>query len=196
MVGLYRWWAEDGDTMSIRTYVNFFATTLDPRPRDPASLAMLRSSLSAGNAYLALAKRDTVEALRQLMTTSDTLHNCWSQNRTTIVRLLIAQKRYREAAARLERRWPGTSECSDGIDDIEWTLERARVFERLGRLDEAAADYAFVADAWRTADPELQVYTREAHNAAARLRAGKRTVRVRERDPPQIADDAMERCAR
>ena len=56
--------------------MNYFATTLDPRTRDPASIAMLRASLSAGNAYLALAKRDTAEALRQLITTSDTLHNC------------------------------------------------------------------------------------------------------------------------
>ena len=179
MVRLYRWWAEDGDTMPIRAYLTVFASRMDPRTHDPDGLAMLRSSLSAGNAYLALAKRDTAEALRQFMTTSDTLHECWSQNRTTIVRLLIAQGRYRDAAVRLERRWPGTSECSDGIDDIEWTLERARVSERLGRPAAAAADYAFVAEAWRTADPELQVYVREARNAMARLGVGKRLATLR-----------------
>jgi len=27
-----------------------------------------------------------------------------------------------------------------------WTMERARVFERLGRFDEAAANYAFVTE--------------------------------------------------
>ena len=48
-------------------------------------------------------------------------------------------------------------------------MERARVFERLGCRDEAAANYAFVADAWRTADAELQPWVREAHDAMARL---------------------------
>src|SRR5262249_49893410 len=97
----------------------------------------------------------------------------WSLNRTAIVRLLIARGRYREAADRLERRWPGTSECSDGMDDVEWTLERARMFERFGERQRAIADYEFVANVWRTADPELQPYVRAARGAAARLRAGK-----------------------
>jgi len=173
MIRLYRWWAEDGDTLPIRTYVNYFATTMDARTHDPASAAMLRASVAAGNAYLALAKRDTASALRQLLTTSDTLHDCWYQNRTTIVRLLIAKGRYRDAANRLERRWPGTSECSDGIDDVEWTLERARVFERIGERERSIAAYQFVADAWRTADPELQPFVRESREAVVRLRAGR-----------------------
>jgi hypothetical protein len=36
--------------------------------------------------------------------------------------------------------------CSIGFDDVIWTIARARVFERLGRREEAAANYAFVAD--------------------------------------------------
>ena len=48
-------------------------------------------------------------------------------------------------------------------------MERARVYERLGRQAEAVANYAFVADAWRTADRELQPWVREAHEAMARL---------------------------
>jgi tetratricopeptide (TPR) repeat protein/TolB-like protein len=171
-VRLYRWWAEDGDTLPIQAYLNHFTTSMT-RPHDPAAFAMLRSSFASGNAYLALAKRDTASALEQLLTTRDTLHNCWSLNRTAIVRLLIARERYREAADRLERRWPGTSECSDGIDDVEWTLERARMFERFGERQRAIADYDFVATVWRTADPELQPYVRAARDAAARLRTGK-----------------------
>jgi hypothetical protein len=131
---------------------------------------MLRASIAAGRAYLALARRDTASAVRQLLTTPDTLHECWYDSRLTLVQLLIATGRSREAAGRLERRWPGTSACSNGIDDVMWTMERARVFERLGRHAEAAANYAFVADAWRTADAELQPWVREAHDAMARLR--------------------------
>ena len=58
-------------------------------------------------------------------------------------------------------------------------MERARVFERLGRRDEAATNYAFVADAWRTADAELQPWVREAHDALARLRPRKARVVAR-----------------
>ena len=95
----------------------------------------------------------------------------------TLVQLLRATGRYREAGERLERRWPGTTKCSNGVDDVLWTMERARVFDHLGRRDLAIESYAFVADAWRTADPELQPYVRESHAALARLR-GSRTVRL------------------
>jgi hypothetical protein len=108
--------------------------------------------------------------LRVLASTKDTLSECWSDNRVTIVRLLVAAGRYRDAASRLERRWPGTTSCSNGVDDVLWTMERARVLDRLGQRDAAAANYAFVTAAWRTADPELQPYVREASAALRRLR--------------------------
>ncbi len=130
---------------------------------------MFRANVAAGRAYLALAKRDTASALRQFLTTADTLHECRSDDRLAVVQLLAAVGRYEEAGRRLARRWPGTSGCSNGFDDVVWTLERARVFERLGRREEAAANYAFVATAWRNADPELERYVRESRAALARL---------------------------
>ena len=102
--------------------------------------------------------------------TPDTLHECWYENRVSLIPLLVATGRYREAGRRLERRWPGTTGCSNGFDDVLWTMERARVFEHLGRRADAAAEYAFVANAWRTADPELQPYVRESRDAIARLK--------------------------
>jgi len=133
-------------------------------------------ALDVRRAYLALAKRDTASALNQLVTTPDTLHECWYETRLTLVQLLVAAGRYREAASRLERRWPGTSGCSNGVDDVLWAMERARVFERLGRRAEAAENYALVADAWRTADMELQPYVRESHAALTRLKGGSRSL--------------------
>jgi serine/threonine-protein kinase len=170
---LYGWWAADGDTAAIRTYMDGF-WALGDRIRTPSVDAMVRASIVAGRAHLALAKRDSVEALRVLTATRDTLQDCWYENRVVLVRLLAAAGRYREAANHLERRWPGTTSCSNGVDDIIWTMERARVFDRLGRRDEAIASYEFVAAAWRTADPELQPYVREAREAAKRLRDGAR----------------------
>jgi serine/threonine-protein kinase len=165
---LYGWWATDGDTAAIQTYVNGFEN--ETHLRTPSGEAMLRASATAGRAYLALAKRDTVSAIELLATTPDTLHECWYENRVSLAQLLAATGQYREAGKRLERRWPGTTGCSNGFDDVMWTMERARVFERLGRRSEAAAAYAFVADAWRTADLELQPYVRESREAMARLK--------------------------
>ena len=171
MPRLMEWWATDGDTTSIRTYLDSFWASGD-RLRTPSYDAMMRANIVAGRGYLALAKRDSATALRVFAAANDTLAECWSDNRVTIIRLLLSAGRYREAANRLQRRWPGTSVCSNGVDDILWTMERARVMDRLGRRDEAAANYEFVIAAWRTADPELQPYVREATAALQRLRAG------------------------
>jgi tetratricopeptide (TPR) repeat protein len=168
MTKLYGWWASDGDTVPIQTYIDIFQRT-ERKPRTPSTVAQLRASVAAGRAYLALARRDSASALRQLLATKDTLYQCWNDTRLTLVQLLIAAGRDSEAGERLERRWPGTMSCSNGFDDVIWTFERARVFERLGRRTEAAADYGVVAGAWRTADPELQPYVRESRAAIARL---------------------------
>jgi hypothetical protein len=173
MTKLYGWWAADGDTASIQAYITQFTETQGERPRPPSGVAMLRASVAAGRAYLSLARRDTAAALRQFLTTPDTLHECWHDNRLATVQLLMAVGRYAEAGQRLERRWPGTSACSNGFDDVVWTLERGRAFERLGRRELAMENYAFVADAWRTADPELQRYVRESRNALERLGRGR-----------------------
>jgi uncharacterized protein with NRDE domain len=171
MTRLYSWWATDGDTAAIQTYLKDFANA-QRRSRTRSGAAMLRADIASGRAFLALAKGDSVSAVTQLLVTADTLHECWYENRMALVQLLAAAGRYREAATRLERRWPGTMTCSNGFDDVIWTMERARVFDHLGRRDEAAANYAFVAEAWRTADPELQPYVREALQAVARLKGG------------------------
>ena len=165
VVVVWRW--EDPFT-AIQTYISAFIAA-ERRPRTSSMTALLRANVAAGRAYLALAKRDSAAALSQLLAAKDTLHECWYDNRLALAQLLTAGRRYPEAGERLERRWPGTTSCSNGFDDVIWTMERARVFERLGRRDEAAANYAFVVDAWRTADPELQPYVRESRAAITRL---------------------------
>ncbi|MEO8333985.1 MAG: serine/threonine-protein kinase [bacterium] len=167
MTKLFSWWAAEGDTAAIQTYVRSNGPTA--RPLMQVEVLRRRAKVAAGQAYLALARRDTASALRQLLATKDTLDECWYHNRIALVRLLVATGRYEEAANRLGRRWPGTSECGDGFSDVMWTMDRARVFERVGRREEAAVNYAFVADAWRTADPELQGVVRESYEGLARL---------------------------
>ena len=48
-------------------------------------------------------------------------------------------------------------------------LERARVFDRLGRKPEAVDAYAYVSAAWNRADPSLQPVVKEARAALSRL---------------------------
>ena len=167
MAKLYGWWATDGDTAAIQTYLKTFTHQVETHPANTDGTTL--ADIAAGKAFLALARRDTTSALRQLLTTPDTLHECWYDDRIAATNLLIAARRYSEAATRLERRWPGTSGCGNGFDDVLWTMNRARIFERLGRRREAALNYAFVAAAWRTADAELQPYVREARDGARRL---------------------------
>jgi tetratricopeptide (TPR) repeat protein/TolB-like protein len=169
MTKLYHWWATDGDTVAIGTYVRGFESAR-PETRSRSTAAMLRADIAGGRAYLALAVGDTAGALHQFLTSPDSLYECAFENRLTVAELLIATKQYREASQRLTRRWPGTTSCGNGFDDAMWTLERARMFERVGRKNEAADDYRFVADVWRHADPELQVYVKEARQAVSRLR--------------------------
>jgi serine/threonine-protein kinase len=173
MTKLYGWWASDGDTLAIESYIERFIEA-QRRSRTPSGLEMLRASATMGRAYLSLARGDTTFAIEQLLTARDTLHECWADARLTLAHLLIARGRYREASTSLARRWPGTTSCSNGFDDVVWTMERARVFDRLGRRDEAAREYAFVVEAWRNADPELQPVVRGARDALARLEGRRR----------------------
>jgi len=164
---LYGWWATDGDTAAIQVYINGYAAVTG---QTTPVQAMLKAQVAAGEAYLALAKRDTAGAIRRFSTTADTLNECGYESRVTLVQLLRTTGRYQEAGERVGRRWPGTTQCSNGVDDVLWTLERARVFEKLGRREQAAESYAFVVNVWRTADPELQPYVEEARTALLRLK--------------------------
>ena len=171
IVQLLPWWAADGDTAAVATHVRAYdALRMDNRPRDRSTEASLRANAASSHAYLALARGDTSAALRQLMTTTDTLHACWYYNRRTIANLLIARRRFADAAERLGRRWPGTTACGDGVADVEWSFARGRVLEQLGRRRDAIASYELVVRAWRTADPELQPVVTQARAALARLR--------------------------
>jgi serine/threonine-protein kinase len=178
MTKLYGWWAADGDTVAIQTYIRQFGEA-ERKLRSQSGTAMLHASAAMGRAYLSLARRDTAAAVEQFLALTDTLHECWYDPRMTIVDLLVRSGRYEEAAMRLSRRWPGTTACSNGFDDVLWTLQRARVSDRLGRWEAARRDYALVAEAWRTADPELQRYVGEARAALRRSE-----LRASGREPP------------
>jgi tetratricopeptide (TPR) repeat protein len=118
----------------------------------------------AARAYVALARGDTIGALRAIAALPDSACRLGSVDcgihKLTEARLLRAVGRHREAMELLDR-WAGLEPLA--------VLERGRLAERLGDREKAAKAYTFVAAVWRDADPELRGYVLEAHRGLQRL---------------------------
>ena len=122
--------------------------------------------MAAVRAHIALARRDTATAIRELWTIADTLcsTNCCYQYRLAKAQLLSARRMDREAEVLLAQEFP-----TQGPSAVLWMLERGRVFERLGKKPEAVDAYAYVSAAWNRADASLQPVVKEARAALGRL---------------------------
>lgn len=153
------WYAQRGDTAAVQAYITALG---DPTPLEELVAPYTQQ---ASQAYLALARGDTAAAIGMFRAVPDSL--CWwcSYVRLTRVRLLAATGEDAEAARLLERQ---LRLFPDGLE-VPWTMERARVEERLGHRERAIDAYQFVAAAWRQADPHLQPYVEEANAGLARL---------------------------
>jgi hypothetical protein len=158
------WWAAQGDSASIRQLARTSGTgsrsTTKGVDRDIAAYTH-----DAALAYLDLVRRDTVAAIRRLESLPESLCVVCYLERLTLVQLLSA-RHDDEKATRLLDRWLIDLEVPS---QVLWTLERARVAERVGDRAKASRDYQYVADAWRHADTQLQPYVTEAREALARL---------------------------
>jgi tetratricopeptide (TPR) repeat protein len=125
----------------------------------------LRAASALAQGYLALARGDTIGALRRFESVPDTACISCLTDRLTKARLLASQGRDREAAvllgARLNR--------NPALLEPMFALERARVRERLGERAGAIEAYGFVIRVWRNADPVLLPLVREAREGLARL---------------------------
>jgi tetratricopeptide (TPR) repeat protein len=122
-----------------------------------------------GRIGLALARRDTAEALRQAMAFPDSLRPRFLPLRLLKLRLLADAGRDQEAAAAFDH-------LSATDPDLTFTpglglamLTRARVAERLNDRATATRYYQRVLDLWRHADPELRPYLDEARAGLARV---------------------------
>ena len=154
------WFGQQGDTVAIH---GLLAAT---RERGGAWGGVLDPFFEpAAEAYLALARGDSAEALDRFLALPDSLCPVCAEERLTRVRLLAAAGRDAEAASQLAQHVGGIPSAFQ----VVWALERARVNDRLGNEEEAVEAYAFVADSWRNADPELQPVVEEARAALARL---------------------------
>jgi hypothetical protein len=121
----------------------------------------------AALAYLALLRHDTATAVRRFEALPDSLCPVCYLQRLTLAQLLSARQEDRKAARLLDRWLVEILVPSE----VLWTLERARVAERLGDRQKATHAYQYVADVWRHADAELQPYVTEAREGLRRMTA-------------------------
>jgi hypothetical protein len=127
---------------------------------------MIRSS----NAFLTLVRGDTTKALSLFLALPDSACFTYcSLDALQRVQLLEARGRHQEALASLEQ--SSGSLLPALPSDVLRTLVRGRLRERLGRREEAAADFNYVVDAWARADSVLQPYVTEARAGLTRLGA-------------------------
>jgi eukaryotic-like serine/threonine-protein kinase len=157
-------WAARGDSHAVREVArhgdSVARSTADPIDRGQAIYAS-----EAAHAYLALMRHDTATALRRFEALPDSLCPLCYLHRLTLAQLLSARQEDQKAAPRLDRWLVELLVPSE----VLWTLERARVAERMGDREKAIHAYQYVADVWRHADPELQPYVTEAREGLKRL---------------------------
>ena len=162
------WWLARGDTVSLAR----FALRAEQETRTQATATgKLRGRYlhAAAIAYLALARADSVRALRLFQAIPDTLclANVCSYEKLIEARLLAATGQPHQAGAVLDQ-WVWKAE---GPFVVLVRLEQGRIAEALGERQKASEAYQFVEDAWRHADPELEPYVREARAGRERLAA-------------------------
>jgi serine/threonine-protein kinase len=164
LVSAAAWWASRGDTTSLsRMRRRADATLRRTVAASDAEVAQYEAPLA--EAYLALARHDTTEALRRFAALSDTLCSLCVSPRLTYGQLLAARGRYREADEIFSQR---ISLLPSAVDVI-LALEGARAAEKLGANDRAASSYQRVARAWVHADPSVSGLVQEARAGLERV---------------------------
>jgi eukaryotic-like serine/threonine-protein kinase len=162
------WWLARGDTASLAR----FAVRAEQEARtQPTGIGKLRARYlhAAAIAYLALARADSVRALRLFQSIPDTLClvNVCSYEKLIEARLLAAGGHPQQAGALLDQ-WVWKAE---GPFVVLGRLEQAHIAEGLSERQKARDAYQFVVDVWRNADPELESYVRKARTGLERLAA-------------------------
>ncbi|MGH7514985.1 MAG: BTAD domain-containing putative transcriptional regulator, partial [Gemmatimonadales bacterium] len=160
------WWSARRDTASLARFAHRAAQEVRTQGSARGKLQS-RYLHAAATGYLALARSDSIGALRIFQSIPDTLciaNSCF-YGKLTEARLLASQGQARQAGALLDR-WVWNSGALFGMG----VLEQARIADGLGERQKAIDSYQFVVDVWRRADPELQPFVVEARTALIRIK--------------------------
>jgi eukaryotic-like serine/threonine-protein kinase len=169
------WWMARRDSTAIRELARRAESMAGSSP-DGAVRARGAYAAATAQAYLTLLRGDTTAAIRAFETLPDSLCPFCYFQRLTLAQLLSARREDRKAFQLMDRYLVELLVPSE----VLWTLERARVAERLGERETAAHDYQYVADVWRRADAQLQPYVAEAREGLMRVTGEPRPLEPRE----------------
>jgi serine/threonine-protein kinase len=166
------WWARRQDTLALLSLMRR-GDSVARLGEGVVKVVDARADASLARAALALARRDTAEALRQFVAFPDSLCGGLSSSLAPSLaplhlmrfELLAATGHDREAALLFDQQV--TAPLT--IGSVMATLERGRIAERLGDRVTAVRMYRFVVSVWGTADPELLVPVEKARVALTRL---------------------------
>jgi tetratricopeptide (TPR) repeat protein len=169
-LGAAQWWAARGDSTSLLELVRRGVAAAAPGSNVYAQFNT-QGDIALGRVGLALARRDTAEALRRVLGVPDSLCPGFVPFRLFKAHLLAEAGRDREAAVLFDRT-PSLHWLDRSVGSALAVLQRGRVAERLRDREKAIQCYQLVLDLWRHADPELQPYVEEARAGLARVATG------------------------
>ncbi|MFL5401193.1 MAG: protein kinase domain-containing protein [Gemmatimonadales bacterium] len=159
------WWTTGLDSGAVKRFGDL-ADSLARSGTDASRQEDARYGTAVASAYLMLIRRDSAAALARFEALPDSV--CAGCDFDGLTRVLLQAAR-REDRKIVETQWPWNFFPS--IRLVLARLEQARSAERLGERQLALNGYRYVSDVWRNADPELQPYVVESHEALARLAA-------------------------
>ena len=159
------WWARRQDTLPLFRLMHR-GDSLARAARSVEELVDARGDANLARAALALARRDTAEAIRRFLAFPDSLcsgrYGSLSPSLAPLqmmrFQLLAATGRDREAVRFFDQQVTIPLNASSVLA----TLERGRMAERLADRATAIHMYRFVVAVWRNADPELRPEVEEA----------------------------------
>ena len=157
------WWGERQDVASISRLVQLAEQAL--ATGDPPTRQSANHVLGASRAYLALARHDTAQALRDFARLSDTLCLTCYADRLVYARLLSSRGDLGAAARVLQERLYSLLTPLEML----FLVERGAVAERLGDRRTAVEAYQRVMSTWARADPSLQPFVTRASRALERM---------------------------
>lgn len=157
LVTALAWWAERRDTAAFEVAAKRLSG-MSSHPQGARAMSLVPG-------LRAMARADTSRAVMALAVPDSACSGLCNVAHLQLGRMFAARGQDSVAAVWLTR-YPL---AGSGLR-VLWRLEQARVFERLGRREEAVDAYALVVDAWARGDAEVQPLVREARSGLQRLR--------------------------
>lgn len=160
------WWTARGDTASIAALLRLYHAK--GAQGNAERKGYIEYDSRAAQAYLLLARHDTINATKAFALLSDTLCLRCEQDHLTTAQLLKKRRDFGAADKILRQRLYSLLTPAE----IVIAFERGSVAEAMQQRDVALRSYRLVISAWARGDPEVQGFVRDAKAGIRRLGGG------------------------